>query len=133
MILFLLLLFVRCSPQEEAEVLSPEQQILQIMKEDEKVLLSYYERSDICSKEWIEDFYELANKFKTYEYTGSDEEIKALLKDYIEYGDSLLNILLVIEEENYTEGVLQLEELKEEAARNEGELNRLYETYHQEN
>ncbi|MBP3892084.1 MAG: hypothetical protein J6D29_07915 [Solobacterium sp.] len=104
-----------------------EESILQIMKRDETYLLGLYDAPNICEKEWIQEYRSIGKTFQSYEYHGQDEEIKELIKSYSYYGKKIEEIAIVIDENNYEEGIKQLEDLKEIAKENEKELGRLYE------
>ena len=138
LIIILLLLLVKCgvnkSPEagieEEVVIRNEEQTILREMKQDEEALIALYNRSDICSEEWIKEFIVLAQKMQKYHYTGTIEEIKELVFEYQGYGVSLEEIGLTLQEGNYEEGIELLTNLEETAERLEGELGKLYETYH---
>ena len=85
-IIILLITLVCCSRRdpEPPPLLTPEQYILRIMKQDEAVLVSLYQVSDICSETWIESFFSLADRFKSYlnMYSGDDPEILALIEQF---------------------------------------------------
>ena len=131
--IILLFILVCCSRRGEddyypAPPLTDEQYILRIMKQDEAVLVSLYQMSDICSETWIDDFFRLADRFMNYRnmYEGSDLEILALIAMFEEYSYKLRNIIMFIYDGNFEEGILQLEELREFASQVEAELDRLY-------
>ncbi len=131
-VIVLLFAIAQCSPKgRETEMINPEEDILRIMKEDEKVLFSLYDRSDICSEKWIVEFKAVSIKMQQYSYSGEDEEIINLLKDYKFYGEDLESIALILNENNYAQGIQELENLKKIAVKNEKELNRLYEKVNQ--
>lgn len=141
MVILIILLFVGCrgcKKEEETAELIPtptpivtneEESILQRMKDDEKYLFELYDSPNICEKDWVKEYRNIGYTFTNYhnEYNGDNEEINALLKDYIDYGKQIEKIAISIDKSNYEEGVKQLEELKETAKKNEKELQRLYE------
>lgn len=116
--------FIPSEPTPIAE--TDEENILQIMKRDEKYLYDLYDSPNICEKEWIEEYRKLGKTFQTYEYEGNNEEIKALVKAYFHYGEKIEEIAIIIDKNNYEEGVKELEELKDTAKSIEKELGRLY-------
>ena len=140
-VILIILLFVGCrgcKKEEEIAELIPtptpiaqneDQSILQRMKDDEKYLFELYDSPNICEKDWVKEYRNIGYTFTNYhnEYNGDNEEISALLKDYIDYGNQIEKIAISIDKSNYEEGVKQLEELKETAKKNEKELQRLYE------
>ena len=140
-VIMIILLFIGCKgckTQEETAELIPtptpivtneEESILQRMKDDEKYLFELYDSPNICEKDWVKEYRNIGYTFTNYhnEYEGNNEEIKALLKEYKEYGKQIEEIAISIDKSNYEEGVKQLEELKETAKKNEMELQRLYE------
>ena len=140
-VIMIILLFIGCKgckTQEETAELIPtptpivtneEESILQRMKDDEKYLFELYDSPNICEKDWVKEYRNIGYTFTNYhnEYEGNNEEIKALLKEYKEYGKQIEEIAISIDKSNYEEGVKQLEELKETAKKNEKELQRLYE------
>ena len=137
-VIMIILLFIGCKTQEETAELIPtptpivtneEESILQRMKDDEKYLFELYDSPNICEKDWVKEYRNIGYTFTNYhnEYNGDNEEIKALLKEYKEYGKQIEEIAISIDKSNYEEGVKQLEELKETAKKNEKELQRLYE------
>jgi len=136
-IVILLLLFFQCGRgKKEEEVRIPEknieQKLLDEMKMDEQLLFDLYDRSDICSEEWIEEFLGLAKKFQNYQYTGNAEDIRTFLIEYKEYGEKLEEIGELMSRSNFEESIEKLEELEEYAEEMEGRLNELYQKYHKE-
>ena len=130
LIVILLFLLTQCGKKKEIEHnRNYEQELLQEMKQDEANLISLYERSDICSEEWMEEFKEISLKFQNYSYLGSEEEIMSFLKEYKEYGKELYYLVVIIDEENYEESIEVLKALQIVAGENEKELNQLYEKY----
>ena len=130
-VIILLLVLVCCNRRPEPDPpapLTPEQYILRIMKQDEAVLVSLYQVSDICSETWIESFFSLADRFMNYisVYNYDDPEILALIEQFEIYGYKLRNIIMFIDEGNFEEGIIQLEELRSFASQVEAELDRLY-------
>ena len=133
-IIIILLLLKCCGKNKEIDdnnssmALTPEQSILQKMKEDESYLFSLYDSSNICEKDWIKDYRNIGKTFTKYknEYIGSNNDIKNLLLDYEEYGKKIEDIAISIDESNIEEGITKLEELIDTAKTNETELQRLY-------
>ena len=139
--ILIILLFVGCKgcrKQEDAStpietpetiIKNEDQSFLQRMKDDEKYLFELYDSPNICERDWVKEYRGIGYTFKNYhnEYDGNNEEIKALLKEYKEYGKQIEEIAISIDKSNYEEGIKQLEELKETAKKNEMELQRLYE------
>ena len=79
LIMVLLLLLFQCGGETEKEAIQqdkdPLSALLEEMKEDEAILLALYDRSDICSEAWTEEFLLIAKKFQSYQYEGSEEGI----------------------------------------------------------
>ena len=138
LVIILLLLLIKCGTdgKKEEEVIVPEknteQQLLDEMKADEQALLDLYDRGDICSEEWIEEFLALTKKFQQYEYKGNAADIRAFLVEYKEYGEKLEEIAELMKKANFEESITKLGELEEYAEEMEGRLNELYQKYHQE-
>lgn len=132
-IIIILLLLKCCGKRKDEDTITPiaqtpEQSILQRMKDDESYLFSLYDSPNICEKDWVKDYRKIGYTFTNYqhEYTGNNQEIKDLLLDYVDYGKQIEEIAISIDKSNYEEGIEQLEELIETAKENEKELQRLY-------
>ena len=138
LVIILLLLLIKCGTggKKDDEVVIPEKNIEQLlldeMKADEQALLDLYDRGDICSEKWIEEFLTLTKKFQNYQYAGNAGDIRAFLADYKEYGAKLEEIAELMKKSNFEESVIKLGELEEYAEEMEGRLNELYQKYHQE-
>ena len=111
---------------------SPEQTLLQEMKIDEELLISYYQQSDICSDDWIEEYIALSRKFQAYKYSGDNTEIKELLVLYVGYGKELETVGKLMKQDKAREAAQKLQDLEELAGTAEMELNRVYEKINQE-
>jgi hypothetical protein len=137
-VIILLLLLIKCGSggKKEEEIVVREKNIEQLlldeMKADEQELLDLYDRGDICSEKWVEEFLALANKFQQYEYEGNAEDIRGFLVEYKEYGMKLEEIAELMKKANFEESIKKLGELEEYAEEMEGRLNELYQKYHQE-
>ena len=130
-VLFTLKSCLKEKPQETINVTEKtgEENVLQSLKSEEEKLIALYDRSDICSKEWTKEYKEVAAHFENIEYIGNNTEIHTLVKMYQEYGKQLSKISILIEEFDYEEAQIALEELKATAQINESELNQLYEKF----
>ena len=130
-ILFLLLRSCGNSRLGQA-VRSPEQSILQQMKEEENLFISLLQRSDICSEEWIEELILLSEKIQNYSYAGTNPEIIQLIQLYKEYGKELEAVGKTMQEKEYEQAKEKLLQIEEMAVIIESELNNLYEEHYQE-
>ena len=130
------MLFQCGKKEKEPEIVIPEKNIEQLLlddlKADEQALLDLYDRGDICSEKWIEEFLALTKKFQNYQYEGNAGNIRAFLVEYKEYGERLEEIAELMKKSNFEESVIKLGELEEYAEEMEGRLNELYQKYHQE-
>ena len=136
LIIVLLLLLFQCGGETEKEAQeqnkNPVQELLDEMKADEEALLLLYERGDVCSEAWIEEFMVLAKKFQNYRYAGNEEDIQDFLKEYKIYGERLEEIGELLTRDHFDESIERLVALEDYAEEMEGKLNQLYEKYHQE-
>lgn len=133
LIIVFLLLLCKCGPGSSEPEVTPrnlEQELLAEMKEDEAELLALYERSDICSEEWIEEYLRLAVKFQNYNYQGNASDIIEFLREYELYGEELEKIAELLSRDNFEESIIKLSELEDYAEEMEEGLSSLYEKYH---
>ncbi len=139
LIIIILLMIIRCSSQPDNSQLpdtsgeniekSTEFLLFEEMKEDERYLYSLYERADICSEEWIEEFLDLARKFQSYNYDGTDSLIYEFLEEYAVYGKELENVGEFLKENDLETSLEKIGQLEVVAKDMEDRLNEFAKKY----
>ncbi len=140
--IILLLLLIRCASQgrklpntggdgETVVTLTQEQELFAEMKKDEEYLFLLYQRADICSDPWIQEFLELAEKFQNYTYTGEFTEINIFLEEYADYGIQLEEIGDFFLESDFGASLEKIEEIEGLSGDMEDKLNDLSKKYNE--
>lgn len=129
--IFIVLLFGMQSCNEKQK-LSEEKMLIEEIQEDQDELSDLYERSDFMTSQWLEEYRKVGIRFIQYlcEYGGKEEEVLKLMAQYEQYGQAILKIAELLEEEKLDEAKTKLIDLKIIAQKAEEQMEKCYGQYY---